>query len=363
MNDVFDTLGKSNRDDKVALLYESNKKNLVAVNTAVGLTDRISIDKIVQQGGTWGPCLCSNSVDTLGKKIRDRGIPTYLYKNTVRVLPLAMVGDINAISRCGLDSVSLNTFVNTQIELKKLRFHVPDKDGKSKSHKMHIGGNRNMCPVLKVHGTVMEGVEEDMYLGDLISSDGKNRKNVEKRISKGKGIITQILNLLDIVSFGQHYIEIALLLRESMFINGILFNAEIWYGLTKTELSEFENLDRLLLRRILNVPFSTPKEAYYLELGITQISGIIQMRRIQYLHHLVTREEHEMLYQFFITQWTNPTKGDWTETVKEDLEDVGIPADFKFLKSKSKFSFKQLAKKQAKKYAFLKLLEKQAKHS
>ena len=220
-----------------------------------------------------------------------------------------------------------------------------------------------MCPVLKVHGTVMEGVEEDMYLGDLINSDGKNRKNVEKRISKGKGIITQILNLLDIVSFGQHYIEIALLLRESMFINGILFNAEIWYGLTKTELSEFENLDRLLLRRILNVPFSTPKEAYYLELGITQISEIIQMRRIQYLHHLVTREEHEMLYQFFITQWTNPTKGDWTETVKEDLEDVGIPADFKFLKSKSKFSFKQLAKKQAKKYAFLKLLEKQAKHS
>ena len=205
-----------------------------------------------------------------------------------------MVDDINAISRCGLDSVSLNTFVKTQIELKKLRFHVPDKDGKSKSHKMHIGGNRNMCPVLKVHGTVMEG--------DLISSDGKNRKNVEKRISKGIGIITQILNLLDIVSFGQHYIEIALLLRESMFINGILFNAEIWYGLTKTELSEFENLDRLLLRRILNVPFSTPKEAYYLELGITQISEIIQMRRIQYLHNLVTREEHEMLNQLFITQ-------------------------------------------------------------
>ena len=88
--------------------------------------------------------MCSNSVDTLGKKIRDRGIPTYLYKNTVRVLPLAMVDDINAISRCGLDSVSLNTFVNTQIELKKLRFHVPDKDGKSKRPKMNIGGDRNM---------------------------------------------------------------------------------------------------------------------------------------------------------------------------------------------------------------------------
>ena len=154
---AFDTLGKGNRDDKIALLYESNKKNLVAVNTAVGLTKRICIEKIVQQGGTWGPCLCSNSVDTLGKKIRDRGVPSYMYKNTVRVLPLAMVDDINAISRCGIESVSLNTFVNPQIELKKLRFHVPDQEGKSKCHKMYIGGNMNTCPELKVHGTVMRG--------------------------------------------------------------------------------------------------------------------------------------------------------------------------------------------------------------
>ena len=93
------------------------------------------------------------------------------------------------------------------------------------------------------------------------------------------GIITQILNLLEIVSFGKHYMEIALLLRESMFINGILFNAEVWYGLSKVEVIEFEKLDRLLLRRILAVPFSTPKEVYYLELGITQINEIIGHKR------------------------------------------------------------------------------------
>ena len=45
---------------------------------------------------------------------------------------------------------------------------------------MHIGGNKETCQELKVHGTAMESVEEDTYLGDLISSDGKNKKNVEK---------------------------------------------------------------------------------------------------------------------------------------------------------------------------------------
>ena len=46
---------------------------------------------------------------------------------------------------------------------------------------MHVGGNLKMCPELKVHQTIVESVEEDMYLGDLISSDGKNRKNIVKR--------------------------------------------------------------------------------------------------------------------------------------------------------------------------------------
>ena len=79
--DLFDTIPKNNRDEKLALLYESNKDNLVAVSTAIGLTDRINMPRIVQQGGTWGPSLCSNSVDTIGKKLRDRGEAAYMYKN------------------------------------------------------------------------------------------------------------------------------------------------------------------------------------------------------------------------------------------------------------------------------------------
>ena len=70
--------------------------------------------------------------------------------------------------------------------------------------------------------------------------------------------------------------EIALVLRESMFVNGILFNAEVWYGLTKSELAEFEKLDRLLLRRILQVPVSTPQESFYLELGILPLEVVIK---------------------------------------------------------------------------------------
>ena len=91
----------------------------MAVNTGVGQTERFCVNRIVQQGGGWGPMECSNTVDTLGKRCRDRGIHTFLYKNVMRVLPLAMVDDILGIQDCGVKSITLNTFINTHIEMKK----------------------------------------------------------------------------------------------------------------------------------------------------------------------------------------------------------------------------------------------------
>ena len=103
---------------------------MVAINTAVGLTERINIPNIVQQGGTWGPALCSNSIDTLGKKCCDQGIHNYRYKNISEVLIFAMCDNLNGVAKCGIESIALNTFITTHIELKKLRFHIPDKYGK-----------------------------------------------------------------------------------------------------------------------------------------------------------------------------------------------------------------------------------------
>ena len=93
--------------------------------------------------------LCANSIDSIGKKCRDRGQHTYLYKKTAKILPLAFVDDLNGISKCGEESSALNIFLTTQIELKKLKFHVPDKEGKTKCHKMHIGKKHSMCPTLR----------------------------------------------------------------------------------------------------------------------------------------------------------------------------------------------------------------------
>ena len=43
MNDLSDNLPEQEHDDKLGLIYQASKKNMVAVNTGVGQTDRKNI--------------------------------------------------------------------------------------------------------------------------------------------------------------------------------------------------------------------------------------------------------------------------------------------------------------------------------
>ena len=66
-NDIFDTLPECKRNDKISLLYNSNISNLVAVKTPAGLSERVDMPCIIQQGGVWGSILCSNTMLSIVK--------------------------------------------------------------------------------------------------------------------------------------------------------------------------------------------------------------------------------------------------------------------------------------------------------
>ena len=93
---------------------------MVAMNTAVGQSERVNIPEITTQGGTWGPLLCSNSIDTVGKYSLEND-HHFKYKRMARIIPLAMVDDLLAVSNCGYHSTAINTI----IELKKTRISHP----------------------------------------------------------------------------------------------------------------------------------------------------------------------------------------------------------------------------------------------
>ena len=101
---------------------------------------------------------------------------------------------------------------------------------------------------------------------------------------------------------GKFKIEAGLELRNSMFLNGTLTNREVWHGLQDEDLVALEQVDECLLRGILQAHSKTPKEALYLETGAKPIRFIVKSRRLGYLHHLLTRNESELISKVFYAQ-------------------------------------------------------------
>ena len=174
-----------------------------------------------------------------------------------------MIDDLLCMSECGIKSVENNSFINAIFEMKNLRLN------QIKCHNIHVGKKEENCVTLKAHDDILLNVDSDKYVGDIISKDGKNKKNIKSRIGKGIGAISNIMNILKGVSLGQYFFEIALLLRESIFQSAVLLNSETWVNVTKTDVDELEKIDETFLKRLLEAPAKTPSPALYLELGIS----------------------------------------------------------------------------------------------
>ena len=119
----------------------------------------------------------------------------------------------------------------------------------------------------------------------------------------------------------------------------------------------------MLLKRILEVPCSTPTALLYLELGITPLKYIIQARRIMFLHYILTRKKDDLLLSFFLAQLREPTNNDWCSQVKKDLDDLNIEDNFDNIKIMTKTQLSSIVKEAYKSKAFEDLLEQQLRYS
>ena len=85
--------------------------------------------------------------------------------------------------------------------------------------------------------------QEQVYLGDVISVDGKQTTKIEARKKKGLGTINQILDILQTVFFGKYYFEVAMVLSSSI---AFIFIVKFW-SLGDKDIRALEQTDEILL--------------------------------------------------------------------------------------------------------------------
>ena len=249
-NDIFEN-GLQNRN--MSVIYEANKRNNISVVLPEGRTEVSEVSDSILQGETLAPILCSSHVDSIGKECMEEDKFLYMYRGSVKVPPLTLIDDSIAVAKCGFESIELNEYLNFKSNVKRLQY------SESKCNKMHTGPKNQDCPDLEINSWKIKNVkniqtscyeicdevgdivslkstESQKYLGDFLSSSGKNIVNLQKRKQKGYIIIDQVKKILQNGFYGKYHFVAAVLLRESLFINSLLVNADVWTNVTKKEM-------------------------------------------------------------------------------------------------------------------------------
>jgi hypothetical protein len=100
------------------------------------------------------------------------------------------------------------------------------------------------------------------YLGDVLSQRGQ----------KAAGITSQINSMLNSITLGSYHYDVALVLRDALFVNSIMSNSEVWHNVQLKHTQALEKSDQMLLKGIFKAHAKTATEAFYIELAVLPLN-------------------------------------------------------------------------------------------
>ena len=119
------------------------------------------------------------------------------------------------------------------------------------------------------------------------------------------------MQIFESTYFGKYYFEIAMVLRQSLFLSSLLLNSEAWVNYSEKDVRILEQCDEILLTKILDCDGNTSNALKYLDLGILPVRHEIMIRKLSFLQYILKQEENSMIYQILKVTRENSVKNDF----------------------------------------------------
>ena len=132
-----------------------------------------------------------------------------------------------------------------------------------------------------LNGELMEEVKETVYLGTIISKNGERYADMKDRLLKANSVANEIEQICKSTEMSSIRLRYVRLLMLSCLDRKIKYGCALW-NITKYK-SSSEKLDKIypnLLKRVLQIPQSTPSSAIQYEFGLNDLSLEILMEKI-----------------------------------------------------------------------------------
>ena len=173
------------------------------------------------------------------------------------------------------------------------------KWGKEKCNVMEIGHGKYTEKKWLLGEDEIETCETYKYLGDVIMRNGGNKKNIEDRENKVMASTRKIIASCGNEMFRKIQLKALLKMHNARTMAILLTNCETWV-LNKGEREKLEKIELWALKKILDVPKTTPTPAIWYLTGTLTTSILIDKRQLLYLKTLLDKPEQDwykkMLY-------------------------------------------------------------------
>ena len=172
---------------------------------------------------------------------------------------------------------------------------------------------------------IIERLDEYKYLGWWFSEASNIRRQIHEIKSRSGYIVIKIKIMGDKTRVGRHDGRIQKMLYEKVVLPTITYNMESTTNMTK-KMEDMEMIQGKMLRKIYQVPPSTPYWALLIELGMRPIEYIIHSKRLMLYHSIINTKTKRLCEEIIEQQMIYQIKGGFYEEIQKskDFFEIGI---------------------------------------
>ena len=345
--DMLNILWEKGVCGKTWRLIKALNENLTAkVKTKHGLTRKIQREKGGKQGGVLIVKMFSKLIDMVAEETLENpelGVNI----SGEKIGPFLWVDDVVTIAE-------------GQEQQEKTLKHIDDfacrhqlEWGLNKCNVMEVGRHRNPKVAWQFGETEIHHNDSYTYLGDVITRNGTNQLNIESRLKKVKAATRAIISCSKTDVLKLMEVDTLLGLHETVTIPSLLTNAESWC-LTKTEILNLEKIELWAIKRLFNLPRTTPSVAIRFMTQRLLTSVRIDIKQMMFLYRILQQEER---WTYNLLNTMDKMNLGWAANIRLKLHEYGLTQSWNEIQKKGKTAWKAEVYVAAEKLNKQKLLE------
>ena len=263
---------ESGVDGKYWKAYENINKNMVCVPVIPsGPCTEMNVQNIFVQGSSDAVLMAWNHMDTFNKKERSVWSKRCSIQG-IELDALTFVDDIFEVIKTQYDLMLSSARSEVFQKETRLNFKPPKCKFMVMNQSEHIEDD--------IGGFKLEQVDNHEYLGTIISSDGSRNDEIGRRISEGRSVSNEIVQVLKTTELSRVRLRYVCLLSNACLDAKVEYGCAVWNELKSSQEKELNELKIKVMKRVLELPYSTPSNGVKYEFGLTDMDLDCKMEKI-----------------------------------------------------------------------------------